>query len=118
MQGRILKSFSTVAAVAAISFLSSAFVCAQRKPNPDEVKPVPITNSCPQPVSITLNATTPNVFNGDFNGTQLGGPRAWLNDPAPNKSFLYTFQWQRDERCCEITRAVLTIKMKSNQPGQ
>ncbi|HEX8492545.1 MAG TPA: hypothetical protein VF658_06860 [Pyrinomonadaceae bacterium] len=34
-----------------------------------------------------------------------------------NRKFLHTFQWKRPGRCCEITRAVLTVKMKSNQVG-
>jgi hypothetical protein len=78
---------------------------------------LPAREACPNPRAWTLNATTPNVFNADFNATQLGLPRAFLNDPAPNKAFLYTFQWRSDRRCCEITRAVLTVKMKANQGG-
>lgn len=73
--------------------------------------------ACPRPISLTLTATTPNVVNADFNAVQLGGPRAWLNDPAINKSFLYTFQYTKDEKCCEVTSAVLTVRMKSNQSG-
>ncbi|HKO43696.1 MAG TPA: hypothetical protein VJU84_10410 [Pyrinomonadaceae bacterium] len=73
---------------------------------------------CPRPISLTLTATTPNVVNSDFSAVQLGAPRAWLNDPAINKNFLYTFQYAKDERCCEVTSAVLTVRMKANQSGQ
>lgn len=79
----------------------------------------PVTKAaCPRPISLTLTATTPNVVNSDFSALQLGAPRAWLNDPAINKNFLYTFQFARDERCCEVTSAVLTVRMKANQGGQ
>src|SRR6266403_2050464 len=74
--------------------------------------------ACPRPISLTLTATTPNVVNSDFSAAQLGAPRAWLNDPAINKNFLYTFQYAKDERCCEVTSAVLTVRMKANQGGQ
>lgn len=73
--------------------------------------------TCPRPISLTLTATTPKVVNSDFSALQLGAPRAWLNDPAINKSFLYTFQYTKDEKCCEVTSAVLTVGMKSNQGG-
>lgn len=90
----------------------------QERKVPGDAVAIPIgQNSCPNPVSLTLTATTPYVENSDFNATQLGAPRAWLNDPASNKSFLYTFRWNQDLRCCEITRAVLTVRMKSNQGG-
>ncbi len=74
--------------------------------------------ACPRPISLTLTATTPNVVNSDFSAAQLGAPRAWLNDPAINKNFLYTFQYAKDERCCEVTSAILTVRMKANQGGQ
>lgn len=90
---------------------------AQRRIPVEEIA-LPIKGNCPNPIAITLNATSPNVVNADFTPAMLAAPRSFLNDPAPNKSFLYTFQWKRPQRCCEITRAVLTVKMKSNQPGQ
>jgi len=89
----------------------------ERKALPQEV-PVNIKGACPSPVAVTLAATTPYVFNADFTPAQLNAPRAWLGDPAPNKSFLYTFQWKKEQRCCEITKAVLTVvKLKANRQG-
>ena len=79
---------------------------------------VPLTRgNCPKSLALTLTATTPNVVNADFNAAQLSAPRAWLNDPAVDKSFLYTFQLPRTQGCCEITGAVLTVKLKANQAG-
>lgn len=79
--------------------------------------PVVVKGDCPSPVALTLNAATPNVFNADFTAVQLGVPRAWLNDPAINKAFLYTFQYKPASRCCEISKAILTVKMKANESG-
>lgn len=118
MKSRTLKQYFKASVLVAICILSSTFVSAQRKRVPTNNEELPINNACPRPVVVTLNATTPNVVNSDFSALQLSAPRAWLNDPATNKNFLYTFQWQREERCCEITKAVLTVRMKANQGGQ
>lgn len=88
----------------------------ERKAAPQEV-PAIIKGTCPSPVAQTLTATTPNVHNADFTPAQLSAPRAWLNDPAPNKHFLYSFSWPKPQRCCQITKAILTVKLKANQPG-
>jgi hypothetical protein len=95
----------------------SAIAQEERIQNAGEVA-LPIKTGCPKPVALTLTATTPYVFNGDFSAGQLAAPRAWLNDPLPNKSFLYTFQWRTEEKCCEVTKAILTVKLQANQPGQ
>lgn len=119
MQRQTLRRYLPYTLLVASFMLAAVPVTPQERKTPGEVVAIPIgQNSCPQPVSVTLTAATPYVENADFNATQLGVPRAWLNDPAPNKAFLYTFRWTQDQKCCEITRAVLTVKMKSNQIGQ
>lgn len=118
MKSLTLRQYFTASMLVATSILSSALVSAQRKPVPTNNEELPINIACPRPVVVTLNATTPNVVNSDFSALQLSAPRAWLNDPAINKNFLYTFQWKREERCCEITKAILTVRMKANQSGQ
>jgi hypothetical protein len=90
----------------------------ERKIQPGNEAQLIAKSPCPRPIALTLSATTPNVVNADFNATQLGMPRAWLNDPGINKGFLYTFQPIRDEKCCEITSAILTVKLRANQAGQ
>lgn len=80
---------------------------------------LPVAQSaCPRPISLTLTAANPpNVFAGDFAPVQLTSP-VGLNFTGPDKAFLYTFQWRREQGCCQITKAVLTVKMRSNLPGQ
>lgn len=103
--------------------VSASFTLIAASANSQERKALPnklpiIEAACPKPIiALTLTATAPNVLNSDFNSAQLGAPRAWLNDSSFNKSFLYTFQWKREERCCQITRALLTVKVKANQRG-
>jgi hypothetical protein len=111
MQSQTLKRYL------AFSLLVASFTLSASSAKPQERK-APANESCPRPIALTLNASTPNVVTADFGSVQLSGPRAWLNDPAPNKSFLYTFQLSKEGTCCEISRAVLTVKMKANQGGQ
>jgi hypothetical protein len=108
------RYFFGTAVMATLLLAVSAAAQERRIQGANEVA-LPVREACPNPRAWTLNATTPNVFTADFNATQLGLPRAFLGDPAPNKAFLYTFQWKSDQRCCEITSAVLTVKMKANQ---
>ena len=117
MESHTLKYFLTLSV-----FLASCTLATLPAKSQDRIAgpkaEVPIARgNCPRPIALTLTATTPNVVSTDFSPAQLSAPRAWLNDPTPNKSFLHTFQWSRVERCCEITGAVLTVKLKANQPG-
>jgi hypothetical protein len=117
MQGQNLKRYLAYSLLLASFILSASSAKSQeRKTLPMNELPI-IKNNCPKPISLTLTATTPNVVNSDFSAGQLGAPRAWLNDPLINKSFLYTFQYAKDEKCCEVTSAVLTVRMKANQNG-
>jgi len=118
MQSQKLKRFLVYSLLIASFAQSAASASSQERkaaPGNDEL-PI-IKSPCPKPISLTLTANTPNVVTTDFSADQLAGPRAWLNDPAINKHFLYTFHWTNDQRCCEITQALLTVKMKANQGG-
>ncbi len=84
-------------------------------PAPTERLAIP-GNSCPAPLDMTLHAGSPNVFAGDFTSGMLANS-VGLNNSAPDKHFVYTFQWKPPHRCCQMTRAVLTINMQANQGG-
>jgi hypothetical protein len=120
MRRQTITRHSALALLLLVASLAPPAVLAQtqeRKVAPPSEVPV-LISGCPSPVTnLTLTATTPNVFNADFMPGQLSAPRAWLNDPAINKHFLYTFQWKKEERCCQISKAILTVKMKANQSG-
>lgn len=70
---------------------------------------------CPYPIGETINVGPPNQ--SDFKAESLAA-QVGLNNAVPNKQFLGTFQWKPKSKCCEITRAVLTVKMKANSGGQ
>lgn len=107
--------------LAATILLSADSVLAQVAPQ----EPITLTNGpvrpspCPVPVNRTLIATSPlNVFSGDFSTGQNNHPtQAGLNDSGTNKMFRYTLQWRSENRCCQITKAVLTVRMRANQSG-
>lgn len=117
MQSHTLKYFLTLSLLLGSCPLAASPAKAQDRITGPKAEVPMARGNCPKPIAVTLTATTPTVVNADFSAAQLGAPRAWLNDPAPNKSFLYTFQWSKAEGCCEITGAVLTVKLKANQSG-
>jgi hypothetical protein len=109
--------------------LVASFALSAASPRSQERRGVPIANelpvaqgSCPKPVAVTLTASPPSFFAGDFTqgpNSQLSSPHMTaLGQQTPDHNFLYTFQWAAGERCCQITRAVLTVKMKSILGGQ
>jgi hypothetical protein len=91
----------------------------ERKAQPNFELPI-VKGECPRPITLTLTAKNPTSFvTADFSPVQSAAPHmTGLGDTSINKNFLYTFQWKRDQRCCQITRAILTVNMKSNQSGK
>lgn len=74
---------------------------------------------CPAPLNLTLTAPSmPYFFPADFStlSSNTIAQRAGLNDHSHNKNFLCTFRWDK-KQCCQVTKAVLTVKMWSNQNG-
>jgi len=120
MQNQRLKRHLQYSLLVAILALSAASAKPQdRKAVPINEIPI-VRGDCPRPITLTITATNPtNFVAADFSSGQVAAPHmTGLGDPSANKNFLYTFQWKREERCCQITKAILTVKMKSNQPGQ
>jgi hypothetical protein len=79
-----------------------------------------VQSECPRPVTLTLTAANPMTFvASDFNPQQVAQAHmSGFGDTAIDKNFLYTFQWRKEGQCCQITKAVLTVNMRSNGPGQ
>src|SRR5436853_283917 len=72
--------------------------------------------ACPAPFSVTLNANAPYVLPSDIpHGVNY---QTGLNYTGADKAYLHTFVWKHEQRCCQITSAVLTVKMKALLPGQ
>jgi hypothetical protein len=108
--------------------LVASFALTAASPRSQDRRALPIANelpvaqgSCPKPINVTLTASPPSLFAGDFTqgpNSQMSAPHMTaLGQLTADRNFLYTFQWTRDERCCQITRAVLTVKMKAILPG-
>jgi len=77
---------------------------------------VPRAAACPAPFSVTLNANSPNALASDVpRGVNY---QTSLNYTQPDKAYIHTFVWKHEQKCCQVTSAVLTVHMKANQPGQ
>jgi hypothetical protein len=72
---------------------------------------------CPAPFSITLDANIPFVENSDFNAVHLANYQTALGFTGKDKGYLHTFIWKPQAKCCQVTKAVLTVKLKANQSG-
>jgi hypothetical protein len=117
MQSKTLTRFLTISLLATSFALPASSTKSQESAT--RVAQVPVAQSpCPKALALTIPAnSSSNVFAGDFTPTQLAGA-VGLNYPGSDKPFVYTFQWRREQTCCQVTKAVLTVRMRSNQPGQ
>lgn len=118
MQSQTLKRFITYSLLVASFALSAASARSQElKALANYGLPI-VKGDCPNPIALTLTAKNPTSFDpADFPAG--GAPHmSGLGDPSHDKNFWYTFQWKRAERCCQITRAMLTVVLKANLPGQ
>jgi hypothetical protein len=77
----------------------------------------PRAGSCPSPINLALNASSPSVFNADFLPGQLTTSQTALNFTGVDRHYVHTFQWKQEHCCCQITDAVLTVQLKANQGG-
>jgi hypothetical protein len=117
------RSLAYALLVASLALTPAPALSQQRRAAPvnQELAVVPQAG-CPKPITLTLTANPVSFYAGDF--TQ--GPNSQLSSPHMNglgqqtadRNFLHTFQWTKDQKCCQITRAVLTVKMKSILGGQ
>ena len=117
----IIRCLAYLLLVATLTLPAASAQQQERKAALPIDKEIPIVKGdCPRPIALTLTATNPTSFDpADFAQGQLNAPHmTGLGDTSINKNFLYTFKWKRDERCCQITKAVLTVKLRANQAGQ
>lgn len=71
---------------------------------------------CPDPQYQTIAPASADPVQSQFTPLVWGIARANLNEQMPNKQFLHTFQW-KDDGCCQVMGATVTIRMKSIQPS-
>lgn len=100
-----------IGAVMALSILSASTALAQEGRRPGE----PML--CPRPTSeqIGLKEVATPIAQ-DFSSIANSAMQAVVNDTGINKFFRHSFQW-RDQRCCQIVSATLTVVTRANQAG-
>lgn len=106
---------------AGLIVVGGSVLTGQARAQGGEIKIAPQDRSvlCPHPGSLTLQATAaPSVNDADFPPLGPTQKPAVLNlrgDPQVNHTFRYTFNWNAPAHlCCEITKAVLTVKLRWN----
>lgn len=77
-----------------------------------QVKPQPRPMLCPKPQYQTIAPASPSAVQNQIRALEWALPRATMNETMQNKAFLHTFQW-RDEGCCQVMGATITIRLKS-----
>lgn len=123
---RTSKASTTLSllAVALASLMLSSVASAQRATPVTQAQPSPIlgsgdlahANTCPAPMTQKLVAKpTDRVEAADM-------PKQWqagngLNGNKTNAFYGHTFRWNTRGRCCQVTRAVLTVSFKALQEG-
>lgn len=73
---------------------------------------------CPAPFNVTIDAVTPFVNTSDFSPGHLANYQTALGYTGINKGYLHTFAWKPQSKCCQVTKAVLTVKLKANKGGK
>lgn len=72
---------------------------------------------CPDPSVLIINSSTPYFDPSEFSNEQKSNAIDTLNSTAKNKKFLHTIRWEPKRRCCQVLKARLVVKMRSNSRG-
>lgn len=83
---------------------------------------------CPNPFSLKIDASRPNIYKPDFNfkkiaaelGISVNDIRTTMKikETKSNLFYCHTFIWKPLHKCCQITKATLTVKMKALADGR
>ena len=117
MGTKALARYVFLPLLAAAILLTAGSVLSKEQKVDTPVQPVDERVPCPKPFHMTINASSPNVVNSDFTPAQLANHQGALNYTGIDKYYLYTFQKDLG-KCCQITKAILTVKMKANKGGK
>jgi hypothetical protein len=117
MNAKRLKAFALPLSAAVL--LTAAPALAQEEKRtvvPGGEVPVVRPATCPRTSSVTLNASTPYVLPSEVPAGVTY--QTSLGYTGTDKAYLHTFVWKREQRCCQVTGAVLTVHLKANLPGR
>ena len=112
-----LNVFTLLLAAAVLPGAAPLLAQAQERAIAVEAETLPVRPAaCPAPFMVTLNANTPNALASDVpRGVNY---QTSLNYTQPDKAYIHTFVWRHEQKCCQVTGAMLTVKMKALLPGQ
>lgn len=72
---------------------------------------------CPDPSIVIIHSSTPYYDPSEFSSAQTVSAIDTFNSTAINKRFLHTIRWKPKRKCCQVLKARLVVKMKSNSRG-
>lgn len=85
--------------------------------NPVE-KTAAIAVPCPAPFSVTVEGKEPYFDPADCPlGKTPSDYQLAFSSTQANRVFAHTIVWKPKDKCCKVTSAVLTVKLKSIQQG-
>lgn len=84
--------------------------------NPTEIIKKPRLK-CPDPSIVIINSSTPHFDTSEFSTAQKLNAIDTFNSTAINKKFLHTIRWEPKRKCCQVLKARIIVKMKSNSRG-
>ncbi len=73
---------------------------------------------CPDPSVVIINSSTPYFDPSEFSTPQKLNAIDTFNSTATNKKFLHTIRWEPKRRCCQVLKARIIVKMRSNSIGR
>lgn len=72
---------------------------------------------CPNPSILEIDSKKPYFDKTEFTKSQLKNPGKQFNSNQANKRFLHTYVWKPENRCCQVLKAHIQVKMTSLRPG-
>jgi len=66
---------------------------------------------CPDPFILEIDSKNSYYDPSDFNSNQLAHPNDQFNTNQTNKFFLHTYVWKPKDRCCQVLKAHIQVKM-------
>lgn len=73
---------------------------------------------CPDPSIEVINSSAEYYDPSEFSAAQKNSAIDNFNSTATNKHFLHTIRWKPKRKCCQVLKARLIVKMKSNSSGR
>jgi len=73
---------------------------------------------CPDPFILEIDSKNEYYDPSEFGSTPLSNAHNQFNSKQKNKFFLHTYQWKPKDKCCQVLKAHIQVKMTALSSGQ